>query len=91
MSGQKDFFNELKIIQDVVVNVMLSNESKYNDTEALLIDTKYETIYKILELIDGYGINNKKYEVKDTINDEIINKKTSMHNMCEESLLHTEI
>ena len=86
MSGQRDFLNELKIIQDVVVN-----ESKYNDTEDLLIDTTYETIYKILELIDGYGINKKKYEVKDTINDEIINKKTSIHNMCEESLLHTEI
>ncbi|MBQ9278909.1 MAG: hypothetical protein IJ224_09795 [Lachnospiraceae bacterium] len=91
MSGQRDFLNELKIIQDVVVNVMLSNEGKYNDTEDLLIDTTYETLYKILELIDGYGVNKKKYEVKDTINDEIINKKTSIHNMCEESLLHTEI
>ena len=56
-----------------------------------MIDTTHETIYRFLELIDGYGINKKKYEVKDTINDEIINKKTSMHNMCEESLLHTEI
>jgi hypothetical protein len=90
MSGQKDFFNELKIIQDVVVNVMLSNESKYNDTEDLLVDTTYETIYKILELIDGYGINKKKYEVKDIINGEIINKKTCFHNMCEESLQHSK-
>lgn len=70
---------------------MLSNENKYNDTGNLLIDTTYETIYRFLELIDGYGINKKKYEVKDTINDEIINKKTCIHNMCEESLLHTEI
>ena len=91
MGVQKDFFNELKIIQDVVVNVMLSNESKYNDTEDLLIDTTYETIYKILELIDGYGVNKKKYEIKDKMKDEIINKKTNFHNMCEETLLHTEI
>lgn len=91
MSGKRDFLNELKLIQDVVVNVMLSNKSKYNDIEDLLIDTTYETIYKILELIDGYGINKKKYEVKDIINDEIINKKTSIHNMCEETLLHTDI
>ncbi len=68
---------------------MLLNESKYNDTEDLLIDTTYETIYKILELIDGYGVNKKKYEVKDTINDEIINKKTCFHDMCEESLQHS--
>ena len=91
MSGQKEFLKEVKIIQDVVVNVMLSNEGKYNDTKDLLIDTTYETIYKILELIDGYGIDKKKYEVKDTINDEIINKETSIHDMCEETLLHTEI
>ena len=91
MSGQKVFLNELKIIQDVVVNVMLSNENKYSETEDLLIDTTYETIYKILELIDGYGTNKRKYEVKDSTNDEIINKKTGIHNMCEESLLHTEI
>ncbi len=91
MSRQKDFFNELKIIQDLVVNVMLSNESKYNDTEDLLIDTTYETIYKILELMDGYGVNKRKYEVKDVINGEMINKKISLHNMCEENLLHTDI
>ena len=41
MSGQMDFFNELKLIQDVVVNIMLSKESKYTDTEDLLIDTTY--------------------------------------------------
>ncbi len=91
MSGKKVFLNELKIIQDVVVNVMLSNENKYSETEDLLIDTTYETIYKILELIDGYGTNKRKYEVKDVINGEMINKKISLHNMCEEYLLHTDI
>lgn len=91
MSGQMDFFNELKLIQDVVVNIMLSKESKYTDTEDLLIDTTYETIYKILELMDGYGINRKKYEVKDIMTDEIINKTVSIHNMCEDTLSHTDL
>lgn len=91
MSGQSDFFNELKILQDVVVNIMISNESKYADTGDLLVDTTYETIYKVLELIDGFGINHKKYEVKDIINDEIINKTISLHNMCESTLSHTDL
>ena len=91
MNGQRDFFNELKNIQDVVVNIMISNESKYADTGDLLIDTTYETIYKVLELMDGYGINHKKYEVKDIINDEIINKTISLHNLCESTLLHTDL
>lgn len=91
MSGQMDFFNELKLIQDVVVNIMLSKESKYTETEDLLIDTTYETIYMILELMDGYGINHKKYEVKDIMTDEIINKTVSIHNMCEDTLSHTDL
>lgn len=91
MSGQMEFFNELKLIQDVVVNIMLSNERKYTDTEDLLIDTTYETIYKILELMDGYGINQKKYEVKDIMTEEIINKTVSIHNMCEATLSHTDL
>ena len=91
MNGQRDFFNELKIIQDIVVNVMLSKKSKYNTTEDLLIDTTYETIYKILEMIDGYGINKKKYEVKDLIDEEIINKNINIHDRCEEYLLYTKI
>ena len=91
MSGQREFFDELKLIQDVVVNIMLSNESKYNGTEDLLIDTTYETIYTVLELMDGYGIDHKKYEVKDIINDEIIKKTVSLHNMCESTLYHTDL
>ena len=91
MSGQREFFDELKLIQDVVVNIMLSKESKYTGTEDLLIDTTYETIYKVLELMDGYGIDHKKYEVRDIINDEIINKTVSLHNMCESTLSHTDL
>lgn len=91
MRGQREFFDELKLIQDVVVNIMLSKESKYNGTEDLLIDTTYETIYKVLELMDGYGIDHKKYEVKDIIKDEIINKTVSLHNMCESTLSHTDL
>ena len=90
MSGQRDFLNELRIIQNVVVNIMLSNENKYNDTEELLMDTTYETIYKVLELIDGYGFGNRKYEIKDIIKGETINSETCIHNMCEEILSHTE-
>lgn len=91
MDGERIFFDELKMIQDVVVNTMLSNEKKYDAVEDLLKDTTYETIYKFMELIDGYGINRRKYEIKDLENDEIINSKIDIHNKCEEHLLHTDI
>ena len=36
-------------------------------------------------------INQKKYEVKDIMTEEIINKTVSIHNMCEATLSHTDL
>ena len=53
-SEQECFWNEVKKIQDLVVNVTLSKMSKYDDAEKLLNDVTYETIYGIMELLDGH-------------------------------------
>ena len=89
MSNQRDLFSELSVIQDVVVNNMLSNEKKYDNTQDYLLDTTYETIYRFLELIDGYGINRIRYEIKNVNSGEIINHNTDLHDNCEDFLSHT--
>ena len=48
-SEQESFWNEVKKIQDLVVNVTLSKISKYDNAEKLLNDVTYETIYGIME------------------------------------------
>ena len=91
MTAKSEFYNELKIIQDIVTNNMISNSQKYNSMEDVIIDTTYETIYKILELIDGYGSSNNKYEIINLSKKEILNKTGFLHDNCEEYLFHTSI
>ena len=51
---QEIFWKEVQKIQDYVVNVSLSKMSKYDDVEKLLNDVTYETIYGMMELLDGH-------------------------------------
>ena len=50
---QELFWQEIKKIQDCVVNITLSKISQYDDMENLLNDVTYETIYAVMELLDG--------------------------------------
>ena len=60
-----------KKIQDCVVNITLSKISQYDDMEKLLNDVTYETIYVVMELLDGY---KSSY-----LRGEIINKLTNCY------------
>lgn len=62
-SEQESFWDEVKKIQDLVVNVTLSKISKYDDAEKLLNDVTYETIYGIMELLDGHKNINLRGDV----------------------------
>ena len=86
-----EFFKELYILQDGIINLMLSKENQYENIEDLLKDTPYESIYRMLELLDGFGINNTKYEVKDVSKGMILNDNCNMHDKCEDYLMHTDI
>ena len=66
---QELFWQEIKKIQDCVVNITLSKISQYDDMENLLNDVTYETIYAVMELLDGY---KSSY-----LRGEIINKLTN--------------
>ena len=91
MTVQNEFYDELKTIQDIVTNNMVSNSHKYNSLEDLLMDTTYETLYKVLELIDGYGSGKNKYEIINVSKKEILNKTECLHDYCEENLVHTNL
>ena len=66
---QELFWQEIKKIQDCVVNITLFKISQYDDMENLLNDVTYETIYAVMELLDGY---KSSY-----LRGEIINKLTN--------------
>lgn len=85
------FWKEIKMIQEYVVNVSLSKESKYNDVRDLLNDVTYETICKIMELLDGYRNNNLKGLIIDNSSNKAINCNIELHDFCEEFLNVSDI
>ncbi len=83
---QELFWNEIQKIQNYVVNVYLSKKSKYDDMEKLLNDVTYETIYIIMELLDGYKNNNLRGDIIYKPTGSSINSNIDLHNYCEECL-----
>ena len=90
-SEQELFWKEIKQIQDFVVNVSLSKVSKYNDVSMLLNDVTYETIYKLMELIDGLRNNNIRGEIISLPSGNSINSNIELHDYCEEYLKYSDI
>ena len=83
---QELFWQEVKKIQDYAVNVSLSKISQYDDMEKLLNDVTYETIYGIMELLDGHKNINLRGDIINKLTGDSINSKIELHNYCEECL-----
>lgn len=88
---QKLFWTEIKRIQDLVVNVSLAKYSSYNNVEDLLNDVTYETIYRLMELIDGVGNNSIRGELVNISSGICINLGIELHDYCEEYLKCSDI
>ena len=87
LKEQEVFWKELKEIQKCVVDTSLLKLTQYGDnTEMLLNDVTYETIYKIMELFDGFKNKSLRYEIVNKGNGISINQNTELHNCCEEHL-----
>ena len=83
-SEQELFWEEVQKIQYSVVNVFLLKMSKYNDMSMLLNDVTYETIYNLMELIDG--LRNINIEILSLSSGNRINSNICLHDCCEEYL-----
>ena len=88
---QELFWKEVRKIQDYVVNITLSKMSEYDDMEKLLNDVTYETIYGIMELLDGHKSNDLRGEVIDNLTGCSINSDIELHNYCEDYLNCSDI
>ena len=88
---QEIFWKEIQKIQDYVVNVSLSKIPKYNDMEKLLNDVTYETIYGIMELLDGYRNHDIRGDIINVPSGMSINSGVELHDSCEEYLSCSDI
>lgn len=86
------FWNEVREIQNCIVNVLLINAAKYEgDLEKLLNDATFETICSLMELIDGVSNNELRGEIISTISGECINSGVDLHDCCEDFLECSDI
>lgn len=69
------FFEELAYIQEYCVNVRLGKEGNFCNIEELLKDVTYEVIYRIMELLDGYGGEVQRCNIVNSVTCEVINGK----------------
>ena len=92
LGEQEIFWKEIKKIQTSVVDMSLLKYKQYgNNIEMLLNDVTYETIYKIMELFDGFRNESLRYEIVNKVNGISVNKSTGLHDCCEEHLNCSDI
>ena len=78
--NQKEFFHTLGEIQETVVALAMCK--KEDEIENLLYDVTYDTIYSILEFLDGCTKDNLSYRIiKEDFND-MINEGIQLHGIC---------
>ena len=81
-SEQELFFEELHRIQDLLIEAGLCKQDEYKNMEEMLEDVTYEAIYRICEMIDGYGHNSIKYKLVNTRNGNVLNENLELHDQC---------
>lgn len=69
------FFQELKTIQEQAVNMNIHQSDLTK--EELLFNVSYDTLFLMMELLDGY--RNMNLELSDKESKEVLNKNIQLH------------
>ena len=85
------FWNELKKIQETTVDIYSYEYSNYLDIEDFLNEVTFNTIYSIIELLDGLKNKNIKGKIINLESGNIINSNVLLHDFCEEYLKYSDI
>ena len=87
---QEMFFQHLKHIQELVVTNAMSEHKANDNLEEILFDASYESIYRVLELIDGYTSDSLKLDLVDRETGQSLRKNIELHDKCADYLRHTK-
>ncbi|AZK46684.1 hypothetical protein [Paenibacillus lentus] len=80
-SSQELFFSTLHEIQEEIVQTALSKCSCEN-AERLLYDVTYDTIYSIMELIDGYTKDDLQLDIIEKESKKSLKENIQLHDVC---------
>lgn len=79
---QKEFFKSLSSIQEQAVNVGLCNLNKCKSTEEMLYNISSDTIYQIMELLDGYQNDLVQLDIIDKKTKRSLREGIELHDTC---------
>ena len=81
--NQEMFFRALHDIQEEVIQIALSKRKcSCENIEALLYDVTYDTIFNIMELIDGYTKDNLQLDIIDQDSKKSLKENIQLHDVC---------
>lgn len=86
---EENFWGNLKIIQEEIVCSYSSQLEKGISLD--LYEITFDTIYSILELIDGYRGNSLGISLVDKESGQVINQDRFLHDRCEKYLCNRSI
>lgn len=78
------FFTKLQQIQEEVVTSQNITSDKLTEKE--VYNLTYDTIYKILELIDGYTSDKIDLDLIDNLSGNSIKREIQLHDKCADYL-----
>lgn len=78
------FFTKLQQIQEEVVTSQNNTSDKLTEKE--IYNLTYDTIYKILELIDGYTSDKIDLDLIDNLSGNSIKREIQLHDKCADYL-----
>ncbi|MDT2745865.1 hypothetical protein [Vagococcus fluvialis] len=73
------FFSQLQEIQEQII---ASKDNFQEDEIENAYNLTYETIYKVLELIDGYTTDEIKLDLIDKLSGNSIKSNIQLHDQC---------
>ncbi|OKZ68488.1 MAG: hypothetical protein BHV88_13040 [Clostridiales bacterium 41_12_two_minus] len=79
-NNQKEFFQTLSEIQETVVAIAMCKTE--DEKEKLLYDVTYDTIYSILEFLDGCTKDKLSYRITKKGDNDVINEEIQLHGVC---------
>ena len=83
---QEAFFQHLKYIQELSVNMAMTESKKNLVLEELLYSASYDTLYGFLELIDGYAATKLKLDLIDKETGISLRENIELHDKCADYL-----
>lgn len=80
------FFKTLEKVQDIAITSALVEHKDNTNLKDILLDVTYETIYRTMELLDGYIDDSLQFEIVSKKTNKSLRDSIELHDTCADYL-----